>query len=174
MYPALTCGRLIVQHDSLCKQCYQVEMPTAGHLDSVSITFFTLINGEPASSDSRATRRPAGSLMHIPHLTITQRSNHGMKEETIPSVWPCQFRIRTNQYYLREGYVRLRLKKDFNFHRVMDLFMHIILQAVGRFLMEDSKSGVSCFIVFIGFQLYISMQITFLSFTTKTADRTTN
>ena len=72
-------------------RCLQIT--AAGHLDSVSITLFTLINGEPVSRykvvggcsssvDSDRGFCTGGRLIHNPQVTITQRYNHEMKEES--------------------------------------------------------------------------------------------
>lgn len=74
-------------------RCEQIT--TAGHLDSVSIALFILINGEPASSNKvsqgcsssvgsdrgSCTFSTGGSLVHIIHFTITQSCNPEMEEK---------------------------------------------------------------------------------------------
>lgn len=76
-----------------------LRIATAGHLDSVSVALFTLINGEAAvrqqgcsrlwlllrGSDrggaARSVQEAASSI--FPHFTVAQSCNHEMKRENL-------------------------------------------------------------------------------------------
>lgn len=87
------CNMINYVNSVISVRCLQITI--AGHLDSVSIILFTLINGEPPSSNKvvqgcsssvgsdggSCTVSTGGSLIHIPQFTIIQSCNHEKKEK---------------------------------------------------------------------------------------------